>query len=95
MAKVRIKIFKGSKSGQVEDFSLRDNIDNKAVPNNKRERNELKKRQCDGKLKHTSILAANEYLYQSKDDMEVYKCKFCDGYHLGHSKNSKSNKLKK
>lgn len=49
---------------------------------------EQRRKQCDGKLKHGSILGAKQYLYDSKENLEIYPCKFCGGFHLGH-KNEK------
>jgi hypothetical protein len=42
---------------------------------------------CLGKVKHKSLLGANYVREQMREChlMDVYKCKFCKNYHIGHA----------
>jgi hypothetical protein len=50
----------------------------------------FKYRSCDGKFKFESRAEGREGLKRMKaahgylGSMKVYKCEFCDGYHIGH-----------
>ena len=49
-----------------------------------------------GKIKHTTILSAEYVRDQMKDyTLDIYRCKFCTGFHLGHRKKSKIKKKTK
>lgn len=49
----------------------------------------LAKKACLGKVKHKSMLAAEFVLNRMKGPnshrLEIYKCKFCHWYHIGHN----------
>lgn len=47
------------------------------------------KQSCLGKIGHRSRLGAEYVLSTMKPepDLSVYKCEFCELYHIGHSKN--------
>lgn len=58
---------------------------------NKKERTNFRKKSCDGKIKHESYLAAEYYLYNissRSEEVEIYKCIFCNKFHLGHTTKS-------
>lgn len=46
------------------------------------------KKGCLGKVKHKSLLAAEYVLDEMRDRavMNIYKCRFCHHYHIGHDK---------
>lgn len=50
-------------------------------------RQEFRKKSCDGKVKHKSMLSAEFILNQMKPDpkLNIYKCIFCQSYHIGNS----------
>ena len=52
----------------------------------------LRRKQCTGKVKHTTYKAAFMALKRSgfPGDMRVYKCRFCSGYHIGHYNKQKA-----
>ena len=44
---------------------------------------------CKSKKKYNTFEEANEklvYANSGDNNISIYKCKFCDGYHLGHSR---------
>lgn len=43
---------------------------------------------CFGKTKHRTKLAA-DYVILSRPLMEVYRCKYCNHYHVGHPPKTK------
>lgn len=47
------------------------------------------KKQCEGKIPHTSRRNAEKALYSMNKigarGLHVYKCKRCQGYHVGHN----------
>ena len=48
----------------------------------------LRRKMCDGKTQHKSLLAAEYVLNQYRNDstIGIYKCPFCKFHHLGHNK---------
>ena len=52
----------------------------------------LRRKSCTGKVRHTSPEAGHDHIgqlnrnkgYQGR--MDVYRCRFCSGFHVGHSK---------
>lgn len=60
---------------------------------------ELAKKACFGKIAHGSMLAAEFILSRmgGKDSqlLEVYKCPFCDKYHIGHDWKKSDGPVKK
>jgi len=52
----------------------------------------LRRKSCTGKVRHPSDTAGKAHIdqlnrtrgYQGR--MDVYRCKFCSGFHVGHSK---------
>lgn len=68
----------------------------------KRRNLNIAKKGCFGKIPHKSMLAADFILSKmngrDSHKLEIYKCKFCSWYHIGHnnktvdrSKNEKNN----
>lgn len=59
------------------------------------------KSSCSGKIKHGSMLAAQYILDNmiTRDKkshlLEVYKCRFCNKYHIGHNNSEEINTKKK
>lgn len=53
------------------------------------------KNKCAGKIAHTTLSSAEYILSRMKlkpnEIMEIYKCKFCDNYHIGHKVGTKHN----
>lgn len=49
------------------------------------------RKSCDGKIAHDSKLSAQYYLDEltSNRNAEIYKCKFCEKYHIGKAKKKK------
>lgn len=49
-----------------------------------------RRRSCDGKVRHVSysdaVCASRALMRVDKwqPDMQIYRCKFCGGYHIGH-----------
>jgi hypothetical protein len=56
----------------------------------KRHNKELAKSACYGKLKHRSMLAAQYILDRMSGRkshlLEIYKCSFCNAFHIGHNR---------
>ncbi len=64
---------------------------------NKKEENYIRKKTCDGKYKHKSMISAEYQLQKTprSENVEIYKCPFCKYLHIGHSRKKKRNKPKK
>lgn len=51
----------------------------------------LKRKSCTGKVKYETFEEANRVLFnfkrfkKEKSPMSVYRCKFCNGFHFGHT----------
>lgn len=45
---------------------------------------------CAGKHRHEdknkALAAASHYRNKFKDNVKPYRCRFCDGWHIGHSR---------
>lgn len=82
---LKVKVFCGSKAGQCSEIYVGGKKKDIRKQLSEEELAEAKKG-CDGKVKHKSMLSANEYLYNSKENLEIYECRFCGNYHLGHPK---------
>lgn len=52
----------------------------------------LRRKSCTGKVRHPSADAGHDHIHQLnrtrgyQGRMDVYRCRFCGGYHVGHSK---------
>lgn len=46
---------------------------------------------CQGKMRHESFAAAKRYLIS---DTQAYECKFCKGWHVGHTRDGGKSKVK-
>ena len=45
----------------------------------------IRRRQCTGKVKFDCVQEAwNQAHYRKLTGVNVYKCRFCSGYHIGH-----------
>lgn len=88
---VKIKGF----NGKVEELSNSKHIPSVKVTQLTKKDEEQRIKQCDGKVKHGSMLAAQEILYNCKDNMEIYPCKYCGGFHLGHVNQKQNDKKTK
>lgn len=59
----------------------------------------LRRRQCEGKRRFPDVESATlrrRYLQRKNDDgrpMNIYLCKFCGGYHVGHAQDWKKAKV--
>jgi hypothetical protein len=53
----------------------------------------IRRKECDGKIRHVTSddgkAAVKRMRIASKAEgrLDVYKCQFCNGYHVGHGKN--------
>lgn len=52
----------------------------------------IRRRQCGGKRRHETAAAAEKAMrsvifsgYRRGGWLQVYKCRFCNGYHFGHA----------
>jgi hypothetical protein len=50
----------------------------------------IRRRQCERKVRYDSVQSASKAWYaltsKTGEDFNVYKCKFCKGYHVGHKR---------
>lgn len=49
---------------------------------------QIRRKQCEGKIRHTTQVGAYIALKNTPRDgkrMNVYRCKFCRGWHIGHA----------
>lgn len=62
-------------------------IRNKKTINKRRKELKMFKNSCLGKIKHKYRTSAEYVLEQmpKNSDLEVYECKNCNNYHIGHS----------